>query len=213
MIDTTKTIQNLFKVFKQANKELFNNSIKSTPCITYMTDEKGKTLGHFIDSQLWKEGTEKATELNVVCNVNRSKNNIIETLIHEMVHLYCYEQGIKDTSNKGVYHNKEFKKECENHGLKCEKGKYGYSQTSLDEKGLKFANNCKEEFNQIRGNLPKQSKKQKQYKYCCDICKATFRTTKPLFLTCTGNANFGTHEPIILKYTILNDDESEDEES
>lgn len=39
-------------------------------------------------------------------------------LLHCMVHQYCDENNIKDTSNGGTYHNKRFKKIAEKHGLK-----------------------------------------------------------------------------------------------
>ena len=185
---TTKEIERLEELFKLVNKEIFKNEIVTVPVITFNPDEKGKTLGHFITGEIWENrNKQKATELNIVCSVKRDKNGIIETMIHEMVHLYAYEKKIKDTSNKGVYHNKEYKRIAEEHGLKVTKTRYGWNQTELNETGKAFAKNCKIALGQMnRGLLTKQTKKQKAYKYECPCCKAKWRTTKELKLFCAG---------------------------
>ena len=48
-------------------------------------------------------------------------------LIHEMVHIYCFENNIEDTNYKTGYHNIKFKLACEKNNLKCRKGDYGYN--------------------------------------------------------------------------------------
>jgi len=56
-----------------------------------------------------------------------------------MVHEYCMETGIKDTSNNGVYHNRRFKEQAEAHGLTVEHHeKYGWTITSPSEELLGF---------------------------------------------------------------------------
>ena len=42
-------------------------------------------------------------------------------MLHEMAHLYNLENGIKDTSRAGTYHNAKFKATAEEHGLICER--------------------------------------------------------------------------------------------
>ena len=39
------------------------------------------------------------------------------TLLHEMIHLFCATNNIKDTSRTGTYHNKNFKNECLKRGF------------------------------------------------------------------------------------------------
>ena len=52
-------------------------------------------------------------------------------MLHEMTHLKCFQEEIKDVSVDG-YHNKKFKEVAESFGLVVEKSKYyGYSQTKL----------------------------------------------------------------------------------
>lgn len=52
-------------------------------------------------------------------------------MVHEMVHMYCdCILNVQDTSNKGDYHNKIFKREAETHGLIVTRSaKYGWSHT------------------------------------------------------------------------------------
>ena len=56
-----------------------------------------------------------------------------------MVHEYCMETSIKDTSNNGVYHNRRFKEQAEAHGLTVDHHeKYGWTITSPSEELLDF---------------------------------------------------------------------------
>ncbi|NEW07868.1 hypothetical protein GK047_17855 [Paenibacillus sp. SYP-B3998] len=41
----------------------------------------------------------------------------MDTMLHEMIHLYCKVKGIQDTSRNGSYHNKRFKEECLKRGF------------------------------------------------------------------------------------------------
>lgn len=54
-------------------------------------------------------------------------------MIHEMCHLYCRENGIKEVSRGGKYHNGKFKAIAEAHGLTCVPCKeYGWNTTPGD---------------------------------------------------------------------------------
>lgn len=54
-------------------------------------------------------------------------------MLHEMVHLYCREHGIKEVSRGGSYHNKRFKEIAEAHGLTCVQcGSHGWNTTPGD---------------------------------------------------------------------------------
>lgn len=60
-------------------------------------------------------------------------------MLHEMVHLYNLERKIKDTSNRGVYHNRKFKEEAERRGLVIEHHeKYGWTITHPSERLLEW---------------------------------------------------------------------------
>ena len=57
---------------------------------------------------------------------------MIDTIIHESIHLYCSAAGIKEVSNGNRYHNGQFKTIAEKIGLKCEKqGVYGWNTVNV----------------------------------------------------------------------------------
>ena len=57
----------------------------------------------------------------------------LDTMIHEMVHLYCREHGVKEVSRGGKYHNGRFKAEAEKRGLECYRcGQYGWNTKPSD---------------------------------------------------------------------------------
>jgi len=59
-------------------------------------------------------------------------NEIMATLTHEMVHLFCYYAEIKDVGKDGRYHNRKFKEQAEAVGLLVDKDmRLGWSLTSL----------------------------------------------------------------------------------
>ena len=79
-------------------------------------------------------------EINISsATLDRPIEETASTLLHEMVHEYCMETGIKDTSNNGVYHNRRFKEQAEAHGLTVDHHeKYGWTITSPSEELLDF---------------------------------------------------------------------------
>ena len=75
---------------------------------------------------------ERFRELNVAAEfLNRSIENLLCTLVHESCHIYALENGIADCSKGGKYHNKTFKRLCEERDLHVEYVKnIGYSKTT-----------------------------------------------------------------------------------
>lgn len=76
-----------------------------------------------------------ACEINISAeHMNRSADSILETLLHEMAHLWNSVKKIRDVSS-GQYHNKKFKTTAELFGLIVEKGgTRGYAWTKLGPK-------------------------------------------------------------------------------
>lgn len=60
---------------------------------------------------------------------------IIDNLLHEMIHQYCYEHNINDCplTVDGGYHNETFKEYAEKYGLKCFETANGYGYTELSD--------------------------------------------------------------------------------
>lgn len=162
--------------------------------------------GHFTTGKVWKTGEERRYEINISsASLNQECAFLAGVLVHEMVHEYCAEHGIKDTSNNGVYHNKNFKHIAETHGLEVEHHpKYGWTITSP---GLELLDFIEEQGWQdfqmveslnlldVLGTLPKggnsgagaetrTKKPSSTRKYICPKCSNSCRATKVINLIC-----------------------------
>lgn len=119
----------LEKVFRLLNEDMFNGELP-TPIITVIPTPRA--YAHYVPYDIWNaKGTGKR-EINVASGtLDRPIENIVASALHEMVHMYCdCILNEQDTSNKGVYHNKVFKREAEAHGLIVTRSeKYGWSHT------------------------------------------------------------------------------------
>ena len=113
-VKTSRAAGQLEKMFRELNKHYFAGklpepiiSLKKTP----------SAYGHITCSKVWQAGGENKYEINISsATLDRPIEEIASTLLHEMVHEYCMETGIKDTSNNGIYHNRRFKEQAEAHG-------------------------------------------------------------------------------------------------
>ena len=114
-VKTSRAAGQLEKMFRELNKHYFAGklpepiiSLKKTP----------SAYGHITCSKVWQAGGENKYEINILsATLDRPIEETASTLLHEMVHEYCMETGIKDTSNNGVYHNRRFMEQAEAHGL------------------------------------------------------------------------------------------------
>ena len=202
-----RVTQYLNKVFKLINTEYFDNELEM-PTITIQSTVGA--YGHVTTSKVWKTESGKASyELNIGADyLNRPIENIVATLIHEGCHLYAMQNGIKDTSNRGVYHNKRFKALAEDRGLIIEKhSRYGWTITTPSEATINFCidNDLQEvlitrhtgiTFTGVgtgkNGNgtpvKPTAPKKGNSIKWICPCCGAIVRSTKILNIVC-GDCN------------------------
>ena len=133
-----RAVQYLNKIFKHINTEFFNDSLEM-PTITVQST--AEAYGHVTVGKVWKnELGNLSHELNVSADyLDRPVENVVATLIHEGCHLYAMANGIKDTSNRGIYHNRRFKELAEERGLKISKSeKYGWTITEPTERIIKF---------------------------------------------------------------------------
>ena len=192
----------LVKVFKAVNEEYFNNELE-TPTITIQTSVGA--YGHITTSKVWNNNGVATHELNIGAEtLARPIENVVATMIHEASHLYALMNGIKDTNNRGVYHNKRFKKIAEEMGhLHIEQHeRYGWTITFPTEDTIDFC--IKYGFEDIlvnrespysfRGigvatagngtNTPKVKKPSSTRKYICPCCGNSFRATKSINVMC-----------------------------
>lgn len=134
MKQTTKmsrAVGMLEKVYFHLNEDFFESALP-IPIITVQS--KPGTYGHCTVAKVWQRPGGDTYELNIAAEVlNYPIEETLDTMIHEMVHLYCRENGIKETSRGGKYHNGKFKAEAEKRGLVCYQcGQYGWNTKAGD---------------------------------------------------------------------------------
>lgn len=134
MKQTTKmsrAVSQLEHIYNALNTDFFQDELP-IPIITVQS--KPGTYGHCTTSKVWQRKDGGAYELNIAAEVlNYPIEETLDTMLHEMVHLYCRENGIKEVSHGGKYHNKRFKAEAERRGLVCVPcGQYGWNTTPSD---------------------------------------------------------------------------------
>ena len=156
MKQTTKmsrAVSQLEHIYNALNTDFFQDELP-IPIITVQS--KPGTYGHCTTSKVWQRKDGGAYELNIAAEVlNYPIEETLDTMLHEMVHLYCRENGIKEVSRGGKYHNKRFKAEAERRGLVCVPcGQYGWNTTPSD-RLVEYA--LQKGWNEIkigRGSLP-----------------------------------------------------------
>lgn len=191
----------LNKIFDLLNAEYFESTL-SRPTITIQSTPKA--YGHFsLREDTWVSKIGGTHEINIGAGtLARPIEEVVATLLHEMVHYYNYENGVQDCSRGNTYHNKRFKDAAERRGLLISHSdKYGWSHTQPSEDLLDFVINNdltdillnRNEFTSFQiggtgthsGNLggatPKTSSTRK---YVCPCCGMSVRATRTVRIAC-----------------------------
>lgn len=178
-------------IFDKANAKFYDGKV-IRPIITVQTAGRG-VLGWCSCNRIWnnEETNEEAYEINIVAeHLTRSINEVVGTMLHEMVHLHNLQNGIKDCTAV-QYHNKHFRDSALEHGLKLMIKKAdvnkGYSYTELNDEGLAFVKEMGwEDFKINRttkvDKTPKKS--HKTYTFVCDCGTKIRHKDKELKITC-----------------------------
>lgn len=114
---------------------------------------------------------------------------VVDTIMHELVHLYCHRNGIKECSRNGYYHNRHFRETAEQvFKLTCIRAKSsGYNTTSkgneeyllgINEKlphpfdGTWYRNQ------KLKASSDEEETSTHSFKYACPKCGQSVRGTK-----------------------------------
>lgn len=195
----------LEKAFNLLNADIFGGELP-TPIITVIPTPRA--YAHYVPFDIWETKDCKKREINIASGtLDRPLENILASLVHEMVHMYNdVVLNEADTSNKGVYHNKVFKREAESHWLIVSRSeRYGYSHTEPSEKLLEWVLEHDElrEIEMCRANplVPLKgvgartgsfdgsitvgtALKSHHRKYVCPCCGNSVRATKAVNIMC-----------------------------
>lgn len=189
----TNEIKKLENAFDRINEHFFEGKLHR-PVIHFYPDRSKKAMGWMTIGKIWVDGQTAEREINISANYADSDEMVYTTLMHEMVHLYCIENNIKDTSNNNFYHNKNFKKIGEKLGLVFETKPetYGWIEKTINDETRNFIKTLEpiivkvetskalakveEEDEEEENNDP--PKRKGSYKHVCPVCGAIARTTK-----------------------------------
>ena len=108
----------LNKIFDLLNREFFESTL-SRPTITIQSTPKA--YGHFsLNSDTWISKLGGTHEINIGAGtLARPIENVVATLLHEMVHYFNHINGVQDCSRGNTYHNGKFRRAAEERGLKA----------------------------------------------------------------------------------------------
>ncbi|MEK6190597.1 MAG: SprT-like domain-containing protein [Carnobacterium alterfunditum] len=194
----------LHKAFEIVNRKFYNNELPM-PAITIQSSGKRTlAMGWCTSSPIWgdKQGEQRMYEINLSAEyIDVSFIETMDTLMHEMVHLYNLIKGIQDVSRNGTYHNKKFKEQALKSGFihpadKPDK-KYGYSFVKLSPTTIAILNEL--DINQSVFSIGRKTNdyfqnltdgknndesdevksKTKGFRWICPNCNMILRSSKP----------------------------------
>ena len=92
----SRAVSQLEHIYNSLNADFFSGELP-VPIITVQS--KPGTYGHCTTSKVWQRKETGAYELNIAAEVlNFEIEETLDTMLHEMCHLYCRENGIKEVS-------------------------------------------------------------------------------------------------------------------
>lgn len=99
MKQTTKmsrAVSQLEHIYNSLNTDFWNGELP-VPIITVQS--KPGTYGHCTTAKVWRRSDDATYELNISAEtLNYPLEDLIDTMLHEMVHLYCREHDIREVS-------------------------------------------------------------------------------------------------------------------
>lgn len=189
----------LNELYDRLNTDFFNGTMER-PVITIQSTPKA--YGHYTLYDAWSVNGEGIKEINIGAGtLARPIENVVSTLLHEMCHQYNAAHNIKDVSRGGTYHNKNFKKTAETHGLIISQSeKYGWTITEPADELLEWIllndltdipmNRNEYSFIPTGGGTGRINGGDKPIttgsyrKYTCPLCGLIARTTKDAIIVC-----------------------------
>jgi len=188
MSEIVAKLENLFDIL---NTAYFEGKLPR-PVITVQSTPKA--YGHCSNKKIWSSGVEGEGESYYEINLgaeflNRPSEQTAAALLHEMVHLFCRENGIKETCQGVRYHTKVFKAEAEARDLEIGYDRaIGYSLTTptdaLIETLRKAGFTLDVPFARHTLGNGKATQRNKAHKYECPECGQSVKSTAELNINC-----------------------------
>lgn len=200
-VKTSRSAGYLEKIFRALNEHYFGGELEE-PIITIQSTPRA--YGHVTVGKSWRraDGSQRH-ELNVAAGtLDRPIEEVVATVLHEMVHLYNIQAGIQDCSRGGTYHNKRFRDAAEARDLHIEyDSRIGWSITVPTDALIEFIldqgwseiHMGRTEGYTARGTgtgvaggvtPPPTAKPSSTRKYFCPCCGQSVRATKTVNIIC-----------------------------
>ncbi|NBI87814.1 hypothetical protein D3Z47_17115 [Lachnospiraceae bacterium] len=194
-------IEKLESLFSSFNDYFYNGRLQK-PVITINSNgRRVNWMGWCTSWKAWSDDTGRPEtvangnssgyyEINISAEyLDRPFEETCGTLLHEMAHLYNAQCDIQDTCRSGLYHNKQFKRAAEEHGLVVSKDvTYGFNTTRLNDEATIFVTSLKDmDFHLHRKKMRKASmtgQKSSTRKYICPRCGLIIRATREAHVLC-----------------------------
>ena len=202
-VKISRTVGYFEKIYRTLNADKFGGQLEM-PMITLQSSPRA--YGHVTVNRVWRRKDEECFELNIGAEyLKRPIENVVSTILHEMVHIYNLMNDIQDCSRGGVYHNKRFKEKAESVGLCIEYDtRIGWSITSPTEELIEyiidkgwsdvlvnrggvsvgFTGGTGRTGTSGGGTDTPIKKPSSTRKYQCPICGTTYRATRDLRAIC-----------------------------
>lgn len=201
LVKNSRVCGYLEKIYRDLNNDMFGGKLEE-PIITIQSTPRA--YGHVTCGKIWKSKNDNKYELNLGAGtIGRPIEEVVSTVLHEMVHIYNLMTGVQDCSRGGTYHNKKFKTKAEEVGLIIDHDPLiGWSITSpsddlilyIAEKGWKDILINREEGHRLPISGPKGKDTEKgtektkkpssTRKYICPCCGISTRATKTIRIMC-----------------------------
>jgi hypothetical protein len=194
-ITSEVAITELYKAFRHLNERYYEGKLPE-PFIVILETARKNAYGWFTPDKIWKDANGEIEMHEIAMSaeyMNRGTYlDIIQTLHHEMVHLYCHVNDIKDTRKKGKYHNEKFKEACLEKGFKFDMeepdDKLGWYKPLLTDEAIETIRSFglnEDAFKIARAIRAKKPRKANKSKYECPNCEIKLRGKSGLAVSCT----------------------------
>lgn len=181
-------IDELYKIYNFANEELFDGELPEV-LITLVKGVSptnsfyGKYCGKAYKNN---DNQDSCYEIQIAGEFLADYYTLCDTIVHEMCHLYCAINKIKDVNKK--YHNDMFESVARTHGLNAEyvDEKIGFSNTSLTDESKELFDTLEIDKDKLKycRNYNTESKKPPKKRYICPHCGLQVQAKKSSLIKC-----------------------------
>lgn len=130
-------IDAVYDLFDLFNGHYYAGELEKPVILIQTNGREHRSMGWCTVKRVWKNEAEGTTHYEITLSAEfmyRDIEEICSTLLHEMVHLHCRYEDIKETSRGVMYHNNKFKQIAEAHGLIIDYDKrIGYSISRIND--------------------------------------------------------------------------------